>query len=328
MPSISLLAVLSRPVGGRDATEAARGSIEELGCRTVLTDDASFDPSEASAVLVWGNAGLFPRAFERLAALPAGRRPVVAVWHSEVLPFARASGVRRPRLTARELAKAVLRHPRAIDPYTNARRLVRLVRRGLLDLVVVISEDRREFLAERGVEAEVVPRGYHPSFGSDLGAERDVDVLFLGALDVPRRRRILRGLERAGVDVLARGDWRDPRYWGAPRAALLNRAKISLNLSRHSGQFSGDRFTLSMGNGALVVSEPAHRPAPFRPGEHYLEAPVSDLAATISRILADEEERQRIATAGREFVTRELTMTRAAARVLALIEERSGGRLS
>jgi hypothetical protein len=202
------------------------------------------------------------------------------------------------------------------------------VRRGLLDLVVVISEDRREFLAERGVEAEVVPRGYHPSFGSDLGAERDVDVLFLGALDVPRRRRILRGLERAGVDVLARGDWRDPRYWGAPRAALLNRAKISLNLSRHSGQFSGDRFTLSMGNGALVVSEPAHRPAPFRPGEHYLEAPVSDLAATISRILADEEERQRIATAGREFVTRELTMTRAAARVLALIEERSGGRLS
>jgi glycosyltransferase involved in cell wall biosynthesis len=273
-------------------------------------------------VLVWGNAGLFPRAFERLAALPADRRPLVAVWHSEVLPFARASGVPRPRLTARELAKAVLRHRRAIDPYTNARRLVRLVRRGLIDLVVVISEDRREYLAERGVASEVVPRGYHPSFGADLGGERDVDVLFLGALDVPRRRRILRGLERAGVDVLARGDWRDPRYWGAPRAALLNRAKISLNLSRHAGQFSGDRFTLSMGNGALVVSEPAHRPAPFRPGEHYVEAPTGDLAATIARLLADDEERRRIAAAGRELVTQELTMTRSAAAVLRLISDR------
>jgi glycosyltransferase involved in cell wall biosynthesis len=321
-PSTPSLTVLSRPVGGRDATEAARGSFEELGCETVLTDDASFDPSEANAVLVWGNAGLFPRAFERLAALQPSRRPVVAVWHSEVLPFARASGVRRPRLTTRELAKAVLRHPRAIDPYTNARRLVRLVRRGLLDLVVVISEDRREYLAERGVESEVVPRGYHPSFGSDLGGERDVDVLFLGALDVPRRRRVLRRLERAGIDVLARGDWRDPQYWGAPRAALLNRAKISLNLSRHAGQFSGDRFTLSMGNGALVVSEPAHRPAPFRPGEHYVEARTSDLAVTISRLLADDEELRRIAAAGREFVTRELTMTNAAAKVLALIERR------
>lgn len=328
MPSIPALTVLSRPVGGRDATDAARSAFGELGCETTLTTDDSFDPSEQSEVLVWGNAGLFPRAFERLAALTARRRPVVAVWHSEVLPFARASGVRRPRLTTRELAKAVLRQPRAIDPYTNARRLVRLVRRGLVDLVVVISEDRREFLADRGVDAEVVPRGYHPSFGSDLGGERDVDVLFLGALDVPRRRRILRGLERAGIHVLARGNWRDPRYWGAPRAALLNRAKISLNLSRHAGQFSGDRFTLSMGNGALVVSEPAHRPAPFRPGEHYVEASTPDLAATISRLLADDEERRRIAAAGREFVTRELTMTRAATTVLDLIAERSRRRVT
>jgi hypothetical protein len=328
MPSIPALTVLARRVGGRDATEAVRSALGELGCETSVATDDSFDPSEENAVLVWGNAGVHPRAFERLAALPARRRPLVAVWQSEVLPFARASGVPRPRLSARELAKAVLGHPRAIDPYTNARRLVRLVRRGLVDLVVVISEDRREFLAERGVEAEVVPRGYHLSFGSDLGGERDVDVLFLGALDVPRRRGLLRDLERAGIDVLARGDWRDPRYWGAPRAALLNRAKISLNLSRHAGQFSGDRFTLSMGNGALVVSEPAHRPAPFRPGEHYVEALASELAATISGLLADDEERQRIAAAGREFVTRELTMTRAAARVLALMDERSRQRLT
>jgi hypothetical protein len=311
-------------VGGRDATEAARRALGDLGCETVLATDASFDPSEENPILVWGNAGLHPHAFERLAALPARRRPLVAVWHSEVLPFARASGVPRPRLTARELAKAVLCHPRAIDPYSNARRLVRLVRRGLLDLVVVISEDRREYLAERGVEAEVVPRGYHPSFGADLSGERDIDVLFLGALDVPRRRRILRMLEREGVHVVARGSWTDPRYWGAGRAALLNRTKIALNLSRHAGQFSGDRLTVAMGNGALVLSEPAYRPAPFRPGEHYVEAPARDLAATISRLLADEAELRRIAANGREFVTQELTMTRAARAVLDHIAQRLG----
>ena len=316
------LALLTRLLGTRDPADAIGRALEELGCRIVRATDASFDPEESKLVLVWGNAGWFPGAFERLAALPVDRRPLVGVWHSEVLPFARGSGMPRPRLTASELLKAARRDGRAIDPYSNARRLAGLVRRGLIDLLMVISEDRREFLAGVGIEAEVVPRGYHPSFGADLGGERDIDVLFLGALNVPRRRRILQMLERAGLDVLARGSWTDPRYWGAGRAALLNRAKIALNISRHPGQFSGDRFTVSMGNGALVVSEPVYRPAPFRPGEHYVEAPPRALAATISRLLADQKERRRIAANGHDFVTEELTMAHAAERVLALFAER------
>jgi hypothetical protein len=322
-PSVPSLTLLSRPFGARDPADAAVNAFTEIGCNVSPARDGSFDPAETTPVLIWGNAGLFPQTFERLAALPADRRPLVAVWHSEVLPFARAGGVPRPRLTARELAKAVLRDARAIDPYSNARRLAELTERGLIDVLVVISEDRREFLAERGIESEVVPRGYHRSFGIDLRGERDIDVLFLGTLKaVPRRRRILRVLARADVDVLARGDWHDPRYWGSQRAALLNRTKIALNLSRHPGQFAGDRFIVSMGNGALVVSEPAHRPAPFRPGEHYVEAPARDLAATIKRLLADDEERQKIAAKGREFVTEELTMTRSATEILELIAKR------
>jgi hypothetical protein len=321
-PDLPSLTVLSRKLGARDPGDAISTAFAELGCEVDRATDASFAPGTTDAVLAWGNAGWFPRAFERLAALPPHRRPVVAIWHSETLPFARASGVQRPRLTARELAKVLLRDARAIDPYTNARRLVGLVRRGLVDVVVVTSEDRREFLTEQGIAAEALPRGYHPLFGADLGRERDIDVVFLGALNVPRRRRLLRALARAGVDVVARGGWTDPRYWGAARAALLNRAKIVLNLSRHPGQFAGERFTVAMGNGALVVSEPVYRPAPFRPGEHYVEARTDELASAIRRHLDDEDERRRVAAQGNAFVTRELTMKRSTERMLALVAER------
>lgn len=321
-PAHPALTLLSRKLGPRDPGDAVGSAFTELGCEVVRATDATFSPESASALVVWGNAGWFPRAFELLAALPPSDRPLVAVWQSEVLPFPRASGLGRTRLTARELARILLRRPTAVDPNTTARRLVGHVRRGLVDILVVTSEDRREFLAEQGVRSEVVPRGYHESHGADLGRERDLDVVFLGALNVPRRRRILRSLARAGVDVFARGSWTDQRYWGEQRAALLNRARIVLNVSRHPGQFAGDRFVVAMGNGALVVSEPVYRPAPFRPGEHYVEAAVPELAETIRRFLADEEERRRIAARGHAFVTGELTMRRSAARVLALIARR------
>jgi glycosyltransferase involved in cell wall biosynthesis len=246
----------------------------------------------------------------------------VAVWNAEPLPFPRESGVRLSPPTPRELAKIVLRDVRTTDPQSNARRIVGLVSRGLVDLVVVTSEDRREYLRERGIDAHVIPRGYHESYGTDVGLERDVDVVFLGALDVPRRRRILRGLAGAGVEVVAHGSWTDQRYWGTGRARLLNRAKVVLSLTRHPGQFAGDRFVVAMGNGALVISEPVYRPSPFRPGEHFVEARVPDLAATIRQYLTHEDARRRIAACGHSFVTQELTMKSSAARLLELLAER------
>ena len=121
---------------------------------------------------------------------------------------------------------------------------------GLPDLLVVTSEDKREYLAEHGIAAAVLP--WATTAPRLRPRTRDIDVLFLGMV-VPRRRRVLRGLRRKGVEVVNLG-WTDPALWGEQRAELLSRVKILLNLSRNPGQFAGTRLTLGMGAGCLVVS--------------------------------------------------------------------------
>ena len=291
-------------------------SIAGLGRRARLVAPHESFPTDVDVLLVFGNAAWFRHRVDELAKAPPDTRPRIVVWHSEPLPPPAASGLPRPRLHARELAKIVLRDDRATDPHTNLRVLRRLHERGVVDCLVATSQGAVETLAEVGIESTAVPIGRHENHGRDLGLDRDVDVLFLGALDVPRRRRIIRQLRRRGVAVSAGGGWDDPRYWGEERTQLVNRARILLNVSRHPGQFSGERLVIGMANRALVLSEPIYRPAPFVPGEHYLEAEPEAWPELVESQLADEEARRRVADAGHAFVMNELTFEHAVERVL------------
>ena len=155
-----------------------------------------------------------------------------------------------------------------------------------------------------------VPLGYHESFGRLLQLERDIPVIFLGDFRLPRRRRILRRLEREGVDVLTLGDYANPDLWGEGRVELMNRAKIALNIPRLEGHLPDVRLVVAMANGALVVSEPLYLPEPYVPGVHYVEAPAERLAESIREYLADEAARRRITEEAHRFVTTELTLER------------------
>jgi hypothetical protein len=308
--------------GGRHRGESplASRALEDLGWDIRHVADAEFRPEDGRVVWLGGNPNWFPRSMRLLLGLPPRARPPVVVWHTEPLPMPSTAPFRRQRLHARELAKILLRDNRATDPYTNSRLLRRLARAGLPDLLVVHTPGNAEHLAEHGVAAETVPIGYEPSYGRDLGLERDIDVLFLGALEVPRRRRLLRRLRLAGVDVQAVGAWHDPAFWGENRTQLLNRTKILVNLSRYPGQSSGARVILGLANGALVLSEPMYRPDPFVPGEHYVSATVEEMPAQIEHYLSDEEARAALARRGSAFVKHELTMERSLLKILALLE--------
>ncbi len=306
--------VRPRPVGL--VSERLRGSIAALGRRARLVAPDEGVPTDVDVLLVYGNAAWFRRPLDALVAASRSSRPRIVVWHSEPLPPSAASGLPRTRLHARELAKIALRDDRATDPYTNLRMLRRLHDHGALDCLVVTSEAAMETLDEAGIETVVVPIGCHPDHGRDLGLHRDLDVLFLGALDVPRRHRVIRQLRRRGVAVTAVGGWNDPRYWGEERARLVNRARIFLNVSRQPGQFSGERLVIGMANRTLVLSEPIYRPAPFVPGTHYREAELEAWPELIEAQLSDEESRRQVADAGHAFVTTELTYERSVQRVL------------
>ena len=290
-----------------------------VSARTVVESEVEL----ASDRIVWvgGNPRWYRRTLDRIAALPKAERPLVLVWHTEPLPMPRAAGMKGQMLTTRELAKLVLRDRRVNDHYSNARYLRHLAADGTADVLAVATRAYQAYLEQEGVATELVPLGYHPSHGRLLDRERDVGVVFLGDFRLPRRRRILRQLEREGVDILTLGDYANPELWGEGRVELMNRAKIALNIPRLEGHLPDVRLVVAMANGALVVSEPLYLPEPYQPGVHYVEAPVEQLAETIRRYLDDDDARRRITEEAYRFVTTELTLDRSFSRLLELARE-------
>lgn len=300
------------------AAEILRGL--GLDVRLVAGDEVDLSPDRI--VLVRGSALWYRETLERLAALPAGERPGLIVWHTEALPMPRAAGFPSEALTMREVAKIVLRDRRVNDHYSNARYLRRLSSRGIATVLAASSRAYQAYLAQEGVEAEFVPVGYHPSYGRLLDLERDIDALFLGESRVRRRKDVLRRLKRDGLDVVVLGSQSPTKgYWGDARTELLNRTKTLLHIPRYPGHLS-DRIHMGMATGALVVSEPMYLPDPFEPGLHYVETSVDEMAATVRRYLADEEARRRITEAAHRFITQELPLERTYARLMELAHAR------
>ncbi len=223
-------------------------------------------------------------------------------------------------LTVQEIGKILLRDPRATDVYSNFLLLRSMHRQGLIDCLFVTTQGRQEFLADYNIPSHYIPLGYAPHHGRPLRLDRDIDVLFLGIINVPRRKAMLRTLERRGVRVSAFGDWHDPAYWGEQRTSLLNRAKILLNFPRTAGEMSGLRFILGMANHALVVSEPVYRPAPYEPGVHFLSATMDELPDVVNRHLQDEVARRKIVNNAYQKITQNVTMEQVCMSMVELIQ--------
>jgi hypothetical protein len=300
--------------------------LRELGFTVTQVGDGPLEAGPDELVLLWGNAVWFPQAVRSLEERTPAQRPTVALWHVEPLPPPRDSSFRWPRPRARELAKIALRDPRASDVYSNWWALRRLARHGLPDVLAVPTRERSAFLAERGLDVHVVPYGYEEPDGRDLGLERDLDVLFLGVVDIRARRRAVETLRRAGIRVETQGDYRDPSLWGESRTQLINRAKIMLSISRFPGTFGSKRFLLGMSCNALMLSDPLYDPSPFERDVHFVERPVADMPAAVEHYLEHEDERRRIAQAGHDLVTGTMTMRRSVERLIALVGKRVGAR--
>ena len=89
-----------------------------------------------------------------------------------------------------------------------------------------------------------------------------------------------------------------------------------LNVGRSPGNFVGLRLVLAIAAGAVVVSEPMADPFPFVAGVHFVQAPLDGLLDAARELCADEPRRRRIAEAGQELLTSELSMGRCLGRAL------------
>jgi hypothetical protein len=208
----------------------------------------------------------------------------------------------------------------AYDRRVNLRAHRRAAKAGIT--IVVTSRDRAASLSRYGIVAPVVPYGYHAAFAGtpcDPGSgTRDIDVLFLGtaATGVPTRRARIAAQVFTELGVSVRTVIVEDGLWGAKRTALLQRAKVVLNVHRAPGNFEGIRSILAAAAGALVVSEPVDDPHPFVPGIHFVDAPAEELAAKTLSYLRDNEQRIAIARSLQDFVVTEVTMRRSVARLL------------
>ena len=168
---------------------------------------------------------------------------------------------------------------------------------GQLQRVFASSPASVRVLESNGVPASYVAVPYDEAMGVDLGCERDLDVVFLGS-SLDRRRSRLSHLSSAlasrGVELTVV----DAGCFGEDRTALLNRARISVNLHKFPWHLERTRLHLSMACGAAVVSElPLADPAPFEMGTHLEAAAFDDLAAAIVTLLEDDEHRRRLVEA-------------------------------
>ena len=296
--------------------------LREAGYRVRQVSNEHLDLKGTDIVLMLTNANWFPVVCKQLQITPKGERPFTVIWHAEPLPPPKSAELPQPLLNLREIGKILLRDRRATDVYTNYFRLRALREDGIPDLLLISTPGRQEFLAEHGLASTFVPLGYHPAEdGYDMGLERDIEVLFLGAPNIPRRKKLFRILRRSGVNLVTRGSWHDPDLWGEKRNRLLSRTKIFLNLQRYPGELPGMRLIMGMANRSLVISEPIYKPGRFIPGKHYISAKSDEMPEIIDYYLNHDGERERIATEGHNFVTRELTLERSISTILRLIAE-------
>jgi hypothetical protein len=319
------IAVCWRPVAARAGEEhVVTRLLRAFGHDVVQTQDGSLHVGEFDVVWILENCHWFPKIVREVGvARRRARRPLLVVWHWEPLPLPKTSGVSLPWLSGREMAKILLRDTRATDVYTNLYDLWRLSRQGLPDLLAVSSGAWKESLDRYGIPSEWVPYGYEEGDGAPLDVDRDIAALFLGALEIPRRKRIIGRLRRRGVEVAAYGSWFEPSTWGRSRTHLINRAETFLNIQRYPREISAHRLILGMANRSLVVSEPIYRPQPFVPGQHYVEVDVADVPDALSYYRAHPTERGRIVECAYRFVTEELRMETSVAQLLSLLRRGS-----
>jgi hypothetical protein len=313
----------------RELADAVMVTARELGSEARNVTSAA-DEAQVDVVLAIGSVFLYP-------GLVARRRSALRVlWHVEPLPLTAAGsrgGIHRWLPTGRLLdltrgavpplgrtatwrrwreQAANIREPRS--------NLVQLRRHaGAFDRIVIDAHARSEGALQAGLTVDVVPFGYHPAYAGPIGSSgpRDIDIVALGNVDPKARRQRIMG---AVEDELGRANVRVTRIsghvYGAERRAVLERARVSLDVHRIPGGYPLYNFILASAAGAALVTEPLRRPEPLVQGVHYVEADTADLARAASELLSDEPRRRRIVEAAQALLTTDLDLRQTLPRAL------------
>jgi hypothetical protein len=301
-------------------------------------------PDGVDVVFSFGPYGKFLPLARRVATVPAASRPLFVHWNTEGIPDLRypwhvlklTSDVRSwiGRLLDSDSENGRLLFDNPFLAWEQKRALrFRYVgdyyyayKKGWLNVFADSSAIYAELHRRRGLPTVIAPWGGTPGWYRDLYLERDIDVLWMGGWGSKRRYTLLNRLRQElyqnGVRFHVADNVENPFIFGEERTYFLNRAKITLNLTRTWYDDNFSRFSLAAPNRSLVVSEPLLPHCPlYKVGIHYASAPIESLAETILYYLTHEEARLQIVENAYELVTTDLSLNKSIQAIMKAAEE-------
>ena len=291
--------------------------LEQIGYNPVLFLFDSQIPENVDYLLTFGPYNRILPLWQNNAHTELSRRPVVIHWNTEGMPdlrippkVVRALSALRSKIGRMAHSGSVFDHflysirtvyniDQSFKRYRFQGDYEYACRKGWLQVLSDSSHIYSQIRSNIGIPTLYAPWGASQRWYQDLGLERDLDVLWMGTRGSQRRGRILdqvfRVLKLRGVNVYIADNEENPFIFGEERIRHLNRAKITLNITRTWYDDNFSRFTMACSNRSLVVSEPVlPHCTEFKKNVHYISAQIEDLPNTILYYLEHEEERKQI----------------------------------
>lgn len=292
--------------------------LDQLDYQTLLLHPHESIPPEVSFVFTFGPYGKLLEFLSQLDQVAETKRPISVHWNTEGIPdprlpwlLVRSIGSQRSsadlflsrlrsdrlRTLVHRFALAILRARMLRFRYVGD--LYYAYRKGWVHVLGDTSQIYAEMRSRHGLPTLFIPWGITAKWYADLELERDIDVLWMGKKATRRRSVILHQLRdqlrNRGLKVYMADNEENSFIFGRTRTELLNRSKITLNLTRTWYDDNFSRFILAAPNRSLIVSERLLPHCPyFEPGTHYMAAPADALFNLILRCLEDEEGRSQI----------------------------------
>jgi hypothetical protein len=314
--------------------------LEQMGYIPVLFFFQSSIPADVDYLLTFGPYNRILPIWQNNAQVALSRRPVVIHWNTEGMPdlripprIMRTLGAMRSKIGRMSDSGSVFDHflysLRAVSNIDQSFKRYRYhgdyeyaCRQGWLHVLSDTSHIYSQVRSKIGIPTLYAPWGASQRWYADLGLERDLDVLWMGTRGSQRRSRILdqvfRELKSKGLNVYIADNEEKPFIFGEERTRFLNRAKITLNITRTWYDDNFSRFTIACPNRSLVVSEPLlPHCTEFKENVHYVSAKIEELAKTIMYYLEHEEERRQIVDNAYELTTAELRFEKSLRKMIA-----------
>ena len=181
-----------------------------------------------------------------------------------------------------------------------------------------LSRSAVQAFARDGIAAHHLQIGWTQGWDHLDQRERDIDVLFMGAISERRARALSRYAQtlwpRRVCYVLSeasRPNWMPSESFRTAdeKWDLLNRCKILLNIHHDEAPyFEWLRIAQAMANGAVVVSEHSADHEPLVPGKHFVAGELDSLGLLAAALLDDGPRRHSLQTEAYGFLREKLPL--------------------